>query len=169
MSANIHTALGPQVKKLLSKAGIKIRTYEELKSKVNFSMESIQNNPGIFKDMETKKALHIGDMNLIAIDDDSLNSTEEVTELVLHELIHMTANKLNRRYEGEAGQETEECVAQIGMFKLVLVLELNAAPYADTTLEYIKRFPKANFKKVEADSDRAVDYLVKFLGMEKVA
>jgi hypothetical protein len=169
MSANIHTALGPQVKKLLSRAGVKIRTYEELKLKMNFSIDTIQNNPSIFKDMETKKALHINDMNLIAIDDNSLNSTEDANELVLHELIHMTANKLNRKYEGEAGEQTEECVAQIGMFKLVLVLGLNPAPYADSTLEYIKQFPKANFKKVDADSDKAVDYLVKFVGLERVA
>lgn len=167
--SNINQSLSQPVKKLIWATKTKIKTYEEIESKVNFSFYAIKNVDTISKSMETKKALNIPEMNLIGVDESALTSTEEANELVLHELIHMTAAKLNRKYEGEAGEQTEECVAQIGMFKLCLVLGLNPAPYADSTLEYIKQFPKANFKKVDMDSDKAVDYLVKFVGMERVA
>jgi hypothetical protein len=160
MSANIHTSLSSQVKKLLSGAGIKVRTYSELSSKVNFTFEALTHQAYLTDSMANKKALHLEDMNLIAVDDAALNSTEEANELVLHELVHLATKKLDKTYEGEAGEETEECVAQVGMFKLILVLGLNPAWYADSTLEYIKGFPKADFKKVEIDSDKVVEYLV---------
>ena len=169
MSANIHTSLSPQVKKLLSGVGAKVRTYSELTSKVNLSFDAVANNPELLNQIKNQKALHINEMQMIAVDDAALTSTEEANELVLHELVHMTAAKLNRIYEGEQGKETEEVVAQIGMFKLVLVLGLNPAWYADSTLEYIKGFQKANFKRAEIDSDKAVEYLVKQVGLEKVA
>ena len=154
--------LSKQVKKLLAAVGVEIYTYDELKQKMNFGTDIIET-------MTNKKALHIGDNKIIAICDDSLTSTEDVNELILHELIHMTAANLNRKCQTEAGFQTEECTAQIGMFKLTLVLGLNPAPYADRTLDYIKQFPKANFRKAEIYSDKAVEYLVKFIGLEKVA
>lgn len=166
--SKVNQSLTSSVKRLLKGVGVKIMTYQELMSKVNSSTDQVLDQK-LFDDMETKKALHCNAMDVIAVDDDSLTSTEDVNELVLHELIHMTADKLNRVYEGEVGVQTEECVAQIGMFKLILVLGLNPAPYADRTLEYIKPFNKANFKKVEIDSDKAVEYLVRFVGLEKVA
>jgi hypothetical protein len=169
MSTNIHMSLSSQVKKLLGAVGVKVRTYEDLSTKVNFTFDALIHYDEIVESMRSKKALHINEMNVVAVDENALTSTEDANELVLHELIHMTASKLERVYEGETGQETEECVAQIGMFKLILVLGLNPAPYADKTLEYIKQFPKANFKKAEIDSDKAVEYLVKFVGLEKVA
>lgn len=167
--SKVNQALTSSVRKLLRGVGVKVMTYQELTSKVNFSIEAITKFEDLQSNMLKNKALHWNEMNLIAVDDDALTSAEDANELVLHELIHMTATKLERVYEGEAGVETEECVAQVGMFKLILVLGLNPAPYADRTLEYIKQFPKANFRRVEVDSDRAVEYLVKTVGMEKVA
>ncbi len=167
--SNVNQSLSPQVKKLLYGVGVKCKTYTELCSKVNFSIDVLVKHDELLEEMRTKKALHLEEMNIIAVDDNALTSTEDANELVLHELVHMTAKKLERVYEGETGKETEECVAQIGMFKLVLVLGLNPAWYADTTLEYIKNFLKADFKRAEIDSDKAVEYLVKAIGMERVA
>ena len=164
-----NQALTSSVKKLLKGAGVKIMTYQELNSKVNFSIESLSGHPTLYQDMAKNKALHWEEMNLIAVDDEALISTEDTNELVLHELIHLTATKLGRIFEGEVGRQTEECIAQVGMFKLTLVLGLNPAPYADRTMEYIKQFPKANFRKVEIASDKAVEYLVRNIGMERVA
>lgn len=144
-------------------------SYQEFTSKVNFSIDSVTKQKHILNEMNKNKALHWNEMSVIAIDDDALTSTEEANELVLHELIHMANTKLGRTYETEKDKQTEECVAQIGMFKLILVLGLNPAAYADRTLEYIKQFPKADFRKVETDSDKAVEYLVKYVGLEKVA
>jgi hypothetical protein len=166
---NVNQNLSNPVKKLLTALGVKTRTYAELCSKANFSIDVLVKHEELLEEMKTKKALHITEMNVIAVDENAFDCTEEANELVLHELVHMTKDKLERHYEGEAGQETEEVVAQIGMFKLILVLGLNPAPYADRTLEYIKQFQKANFKKAEIDSDRAVGYLVRFVGMEKIA
>lgn len=166
--SNIQMSLSQQVKELLWANKIKFKTYSDFISKGGFTFEALAQQEYLTDALNNKKALHLEDMGVIAVDDNALNSTEEANELVLHELIHMTAKKLDRVYEGEAGQQTEECVAQIGMFKLVLVLGLNPAWYADTTLEYIKRFPKANFRKAEIDSDKAVEYLLKAVGLEKV-
>ena len=164
-----NQALSQPVKSLLRAGGVKIKTYEELKSKAIFSMEELATYENLNQDMETKLALHWNEMNLIAVDDQALTSAEVANELVLHELVHMTTDKFAKEYEGEAGRQTKECVAQVGMFKLTLVLGLNPAYYADVTLDYIKQFPMANFKRVEIDSDKAVEYLVKGIGMERVA
>ena len=115
----------------------------------------------------TNKAFHDQDANLIALDDASL---QDAVELVLHELIHMTAPKVNRFVDdSDKARQTEEVTAQIGMLKLTLVLGLNPAHYATVTLDYVKDLSKANFKKAEMDSDRAVDYLVKQMELGKVA
>lgn len=165
--SKVNQAISSSVKKLLNGVGVKTCSYSELAPKVKgFTLE---NETEVLEKMSTQKALHLVNEKLIAVDDEDLASTEDANELVLHELIHLTAPILKRYYEGEIGEQTEECVAQIGMFKLTLVLGLNPAPYADKTLEYIKQFPKVNFKRVEIDSDRAVEYLVKFVGLEKVA
>lgn len=166
---SIYMSLSEQVKKLVWANKTKVKTYSEFMDKTAFTFEALTHQESLNDSLKNKKALHVEDMNLIAVDDSALGSTEEANELVLHELIHMTAKKLERVYEGEAGVQTEECVAQIGMFKLVLVLGLNPAYYADSTLEYIKQFPKADFKRVEIDSDKAVEHLLKAVGMEKVA
>jgi len=167
--SKVHQALTSSVKKLLRQVGVKIVSYQELTQKVNFSIEVIHEKEELFQSMTKQKAIHWAEMNLIAVDDEALINAEDATELVLHELIHMTKAKVQRECEGENGRQTEECVAQVGMFKLTLVLGLNPAVYADKTLEYIKEFPKANFKRVDVDSDRAVEYLVGFIGLEKVA
>ena len=165
--SKVNQNLSQQVKKLIKGVEVKIVSYSELTSEVNFGTH--QPKESLLLDMATQKACHSQELNLIAVDDDALVSTEVANELVLHELVHLATTKLGLTYEGEAEEQTKECVAQIGMFKTTLVLGLNPAPYADATLEYIKQFPKANFKRVETDSDKVVEYLVKFVGLEKVA
>lgn len=164
-----NQALTNSVKKLLRGVGVKTMTYQELFSKANFSIEALAKYKNLKEDMSNKKALHWNEMNLIAVDDEALVSAEDTNELILHELIHMASQRFGKVYVTETDKQTEECIAQVGMFKLVLVLDLNPASYADKTLEYIKQFPRANFKKVEAESDKIVEYLVKHIGLERVA
>jgi hypothetical protein len=162
-----NRALTSSVKRLLNGVGVKIYTYEELLLKVN--SEEVVGKEYILEDMTKNKALHCNELNLIAIDDSSLVCPEDANELVLHELIHMTAGALDRNPVTLVDWETEECTAQIGMFKLILVLGINPAVYDDRTIDYCKRFTEMDVEKVYADSDKAVHYLVKHIGMEKVA
>lgn len=155
-----NQALSTPVKKLLRGVGVKVMTYSELKSKSDFLDET----------MDTMQATYSNELNIIGIDDNAMSSTEDVNELVLHELIHFTAQKLDRIHHGTTNDyETEDATAQIGMFKLILVLGINPAPYQDKVVDYLKQLPEANFEKAHRDSDKAMDYLVRQIGLERVA
>jgi hypothetical protein len=147
------------VKRLIRKANVNVYTYSEIKE--------MDHDDSTLKAMEGFQAFNDPDRRVIGISDESL---DEADELVLHELIHMTGQSTGRIIQDdEVGNQTEEATAQIGMFKLVLVLGLNPACFADVTFDYLKNLTKANYKKADRDSDHAVDYLVEFLGMERVA
>jgi antirestriction protein ArdC len=127
-----------------------------------------------------------GSMDFIGLNDRKGFHNKSADEIVLHELIHFTGTKerLNRKWiinnvlslrdfsfemPTKKETQTEEATAQIGALKLALVLGLNPAKFTDNTFEYIKTLPEADLDKAERDSERAVEFILKFIGVEKVA
>ena len=166
----------PSVNKLLRAVNVKVFTYTEV-------LEKFELKPYHYEAIQNFKGFYDPELNIIGFDD---NCQENANEIVLHELIHLTGSegRVGRQYVKTVNQnlrseffeevsnknkQTEEATAQIGMFKLILVLGVNPAFYADACFEYIKNLPKANFKKADRDSDKAVHYLMRFMGEEKVA
>ena len=177
--SKLTNSLVPSVQSLIEALNVKIMLYSELVE-----------NEKLFKKIGDVPDHYYGfyhsGADVIVIKDEHLNNS---TEVVLHELIHWAGaeGRLNRKWmlyskavlNGKANEEmsdyvdnckdTEEATAEIGMLKLVMVLGLNPATYADLTLNYLESLLSFNLKKADKDSDDAVEYLVSFLGMRKVA
>jgi hypothetical protein len=172
---NINNMLSAPVNKLVKALGATVKLYSEI--------EAGKEVPDYFHRMcGFSQGLYDGHRDLIGVED----SVEDPDMVVLHELIHYTGTKqrLKRKWiinnalciqdlpselPTRAETQTEEATAQIGMLKLVLVLGFNPARFVDVTYNYLKTLPEADMNKADRDSDKAVDYLVKFIGMEKVA
>jgi len=171
-------ALVPSVQRLIDALQVSVMTLSE-----------IQEDPELAKAFENVPSDYQGCYHpvedVIMIRDEYLYNS---TEIVLHELIHWAGaeGRLNRKWilnsraammTSDADvisdlmdtKDTEEATAQIGMLKLVIVLGLNPALYSDLTLEYLESLLSFNLAKADRDSDKAVEHLVSFLGMRKVA
>ena len=171
-------ALVPSVQGLIDALQVSVMTLSE-----------IQEDPRLAKAFENMPSHYLGCYHpvedVIMIRDEYLHNS---TEIILHELIHWAGaeGRLNRKWITKSRaammtadldvimdlnetRDTEEATAQIGMLKLVLVLGLNPAEYSDKTLSYLEDLLSFNLAKADRDSDKAVEYLVGFLGMRKAA
>jgi antirestriction protein ArdC len=99
---------------------------------------------------------------------------DNFVEVVLHELIHAMGhkNRLNRPIFSKVNFEdkefhTEEATAYLGTLKLANHFDLDLVKYGNSTLQYIKLYPKANLSKAEKDSDKSVDYLFSLVKAEE--
>lgn len=178
----INSYLTAPVNKLIKAVGAKVLLYSEL--------ENHEKKPWYFDEyLCSTYGFHDSTSDIIGINDtNSIDGCDpiDMDSTVLHELIHFTGTKerlgrgwvvnnsldsedSNSKIATEAETHTEEATAQIGALKLALVLGLNPARFADLTERYVSNLSKADLDKADKDSDKAVEYLVKFIGMEKVA
>jgi hypothetical protein len=154
--SKVNQSLTKSVNKLLSVVGVKALSYEEVRKNHEITHQ-------MAKAMNEMQAFHNNELDIIGVDDSYLNDS---TELVLHELVHMVLSKsrLNIKYPtNEVGQQTEDAAAQLGMFKVITALDINAAIYENVLWSYLKTLPEADFDRAERDSDRAKNYLMGFL------
>jgi antirestriction protein ArdC len=171
---NVSSYLTAPVNKLLKALDVQTVLYSELDTKdlPKYLVPCIKSAEGFYD----------GTNDVIGLKDNQKNADE----VILHELIHFTGSKerLNRSWivnntlacqnlpheeQTDEDRQTEEATAQIGMLKLALVLGLNPARFTDCTHTYVSRLTKADLEKADRDSDKAVEYLVRVVGMERVA
>ena len=177
--SKIMNSLVPSVQYLVASLGVKVMTHTEYLENPEYLGDSLEHP-------ENWAAFYNPVLDVVVVNDTELANA---TELVLHEIIHWSGaeTRLNRQWVtsmkaamlGDQSEElleyltdkrdTEEATAQIGMLKLALVLGLNPAQYAESTLTYLEDLLDFSLKKAEEDSDKAVEYLVTRIGMQKVA
>lgn len=102
------------------------------------------------------------------------------SEVVLHELIHWTGhasrlNRLHKRRQISTDDDrqgiidiehnniiyhTEEATAQLGMFKLAMVLGLDQFTHFKAMTDYLASYHLANMHQAETESDDAVKFIL---------
>lgn len=184
----INDHLNPAVQNLLKSLGVEIKLLSE--TIVSDNLDEWRASSIMVNTTLPTQGLYYGPTDTIVLNDSDLG---DATPVVLHELIHWSGaeSRLKREWilnnvkdiesfwngtyvkddseEFTKGQHTEEAIAEIGMFKLMLLLGIEPMQYQERVINYLKYLSSADLMKADLESDIAVEYLVSFIGMEMVA
>lgn len=154
-----------RVLKIVNANGIPIITFSEVRRRMPADF-------GMYVAMHKSAGFYEPKNDFIGIKNDSHLTSEFLSVVILHEIIHSTGHPTRLCREvfeksfargikpSEENYHTEEVTAQLGMFKLAMCLGLNRDTYEKELLRYLPNFPAANHDKADRHSDIAVEYIL---------
>lgn len=163
--------LNPMVLKLLRQLNPIVMGFGELQKYFKLNYEQKYKLFGLY--------MALPETDVIAINETT--PIEILDVVMLHELIHYTGRGSRLCRAGivlleqkdltitEEHCQTEEAIAQLGMYKLGTYLGLDRDSLKQATVEYLASLPLADFEEAEMRSNEAVGYLVNKLYENKAA